>query len=910
MARIPTADALSDVPVSNVRQLTPVNGSALGAAGRAAQGLAQSGQQAVGALAQKHDADSEYEAQRRFIDFDLAEEQAFDEAKRSAPANPTGFADSFRQGYSDRAKQFFSTVPDNLKPKMDMLLARRRAQFDGQARTFETHGRDAYYTDDLSTRLSDLGNRAATAPHGYQADIARGVSLIDSAPIPAANKMKLRQKFAAEAEGLAIRSRIDRGEDLDTIIRELQGRSVDEVENPETRAEPFTPTPPVPTRSGFNTAVTGAIDTAAQRHGVDPSILHTFAKIESSGRPDAQTGSYKGLFQLSESEFRKHSGQGDIFDAGANADAAAAKLKAETETFQQKYGRAPSALDLYMVHQQGEAGYAAHAANPNAPAWQNMASTGEGRQKGAAWAKKAIWGNIPADVRDQFPGGVESVTSAQFMQVWRDKVERFGGDVPPVKQDTYTGPYRYLSPDQRLDLLASARTGQKRIAAELSGEVKSFESIAEKGYAPPADQVDALRAKVEKISDPEVKTAFRQAEAVVQWQNAARQSTPAELDAYIQSETERVQARGASPFDVKRLEMADKLLTTMRQELKSDPLGWGDRVGLVKVEPIDFSDPQAAQASLTTRVQQAEAVAARYGVAPKYLRPDEEKRLTSALDAGGDRTLATAGMIASAAGNNAPAILGEVSKTAPAAAIIGGLVADAGMTPIARDAAEGLALSKQPDFKSVAGTAKDQRVYASGVLGSSLARLPQTESHLIHAANLAYEVRARRQGLTDFDGGVWEQGLREIVGERDVGGELYGGIVDANPSAWSSREIIIPSFVKQDGWRQAFDALQQGDFERAGLGLPVGGDGQVIPMSRLRNATIIQTGSGRYGFSLAASDVPGDDKLLGRSDAPDRPFEIDLRELRPILSQRRPDLIAGAFDTDANPEARSFTQGN
>ena len=173
--------------------------------------------------------------------------------------------------------------------------------------------------------------------------------------------------------------------------------------------------------------VQDAIDRAAKQYGVNPKLLSTFVKIESGGNPQAVTGSYRGLFQLSEPEFNKYGG-GNIYSAHDNAMAGAAKLKAESEQFAKQYGREPTALDLYMVHQQGPGGYAAHTSNPNAPAWQNMASTAEGRAKGEGWAKQAIWGNVPSDVRNKYPGGVDSLTSQQFMDIWRDKVARLSGD--------------------------------------------------------------------------------------------------------------------------------------------------------------------------------------------------------------------------------------------------------------------------------------------------------------------------------------------------------------------------------------------------------------------------------------------------------------------------------------------------
>lgn len=167
----------------------------------------------------------------------------------------------------------------------------------------------------------------------------------------------------------------------------------------------------------------------ANTYGVDPNLMTRIMRIESGGNPNARTGSYSGLFQLSAPEFNKYGG-GNIYDPNDNARAAAAKTAAEMSAFRQQYGRDPTATDIYMVHQQGAGGYGAHMRNPDAPAWQNMASTAEGRAKGDAWARQAIWGNVPDQLKANYPGGVDSLTSKDFVELWRNKVE--GGGAAPT----------------------------------------------------------------------------------------------------------------------------------------------------------------------------------------------------------------------------------------------------------------------------------------------------------------------------------------------------------------------------------------------------------------------------------------------------------------------------------------------
>lgn len=161
--------------------------------------------------------------------------------------------------------------------------------------------------------------------------------------------------------------------------------------------------------------------------GMLDEYLPRYIQIESGGSPNAKTGSYSGLLQMGPDEIAKYGS--DSLEAGKQmyADRAA--------WFEKNFGRPPTPTELYLTNQQGEGGVSAHLANPDAPAWQNMYSTAEGRKKGEAWAKKAIWGNVPDDVKANYPGGVDSLTSQQFMDLWRAKVERGkAAPLPPAQE--------------------------------------------------------------------------------------------------------------------------------------------------------------------------------------------------------------------------------------------------------------------------------------------------------------------------------------------------------------------------------------------------------------------------------------------------------------------------------------------
>jgi hypothetical protein len=166
------------------------------------------------------------------------------------------------------------------------------------------------------------------------------------------------------------------------------------------------------------------IEQAAKLFDVDVQMMNAFAKIESAYNPKARTGSYKCLFQLSNGEFAKY-WHGDIYDIRDCSTAAARKFATEAAQFEKDMGRRATAAELYCIHQQGYEGCAFHYDAPQQLAWKNMYLTTEGQEKGAKWARKAIWGNVPWDLKKTFKGGVEALTSGQFIALWTERVNRF-----------------------------------------------------------------------------------------------------------------------------------------------------------------------------------------------------------------------------------------------------------------------------------------------------------------------------------------------------------------------------------------------------------------------------------------------------------------------------------------------------
>lgn len=407
MARLPidimTAGNRNELPTGQfiVEKATSDTFGGQIAAGQADIGRAISGLGDAGlALAAKINANQkqlqQFGYEDQFVKLQEQDNTDYEQRYRGISGTADGWWQGSRTATQTRMNEWLKTLPEQARAEYQVKVDRFIAGRTSQAFKDQFQQQDTNTKQTLTEEQRKAGLQVQENPLTYEQFVKQQTDLINKSTLPPVEKERLK---AEARNGLAYTAELARAQ-----------------KDPEGVAKRPTPT--------FSPDVNSAVDKAAAANGLDPAMMRRFAQIESGGSPGAATGSYKGLFQMSDAEFAKYGG-GNIWSAEDNANAAARKIKAEAAAFKAKYGRDPTATDLYMQHQQGVAGYAAHLANPNAPAWQNMLSTGEGQQKGEAWAKAAIWGNVPSDIKAQFPGGVDTVTSAQFVALWKRKVDGY-----------------------------------------------------------------------------------------------------------------------------------------------------------------------------------------------------------------------------------------------------------------------------------------------------------------------------------------------------------------------------------------------------------------------------------------------------------------------------------------------------
>lgn len=408
-----TALGAMPAPVSGRAIATPNTtaiGQGLQAFGRGISQLADSVQKGWAAQESAN-------AQSAYLDFLGTQDQKYTAAVANLdPANAKGFAAGATTDYLTASKQFLDSLP----------AAQRQAYGDKVFQDYQAKSADALKVEQaqqttfakttIAKSTDGLQRGILVDPTTYDSAVAAGDELIQMSALPPAEKQAELNTWHQNAAIMRFQAKA--ATDPQGALQEYEGFAAQQ------KANAASGTVGSPSDNAFPAGVAGTIDAAATAAGLDPSTMRTVALIESGGDPKAADpgNPNKGLFQLS-SDIMQAGGGGDVMNAADNARAAAAELRRFSDDFSEKFGRAPSAAELYLMHQQGEAGGLALMANPTAPAWQAVRKF----YGSDGVAQKAIWGNIPDDVKKQFPGGVTTVSAGDFSHLWATKVGQFGG---------------------------------------------------------------------------------------------------------------------------------------------------------------------------------------------------------------------------------------------------------------------------------------------------------------------------------------------------------------------------------------------------------------------------------------------------------------------------------------------------
>src|SRR6202040_3728249 len=97
--------------------------------------------------------------------------------------------------------------------------------------------------------------------------------------------------------------------------------------------------------------------------------------------------------------------------------------------------------------------------NPDRTAWENIRFG----FKNDAIAKRAVWGNMTPEMRRQFPGGVDTVTSGDFTRLWEARYDGDAGLPEGSRPSSYGGTGAHLEDRARRGLVSDQRTAPRYV---------------------------------------------------------------------------------------------------------------------------------------------------------------------------------------------------------------------------------------------------------------------------------------------------------------------------------------------------------------------------------------------------------------------------------------------------------------
>jgi hypothetical protein len=799
----------------------------------------------------------DYGARKALLDFQLKTEMDLEEHKRTAmQPGGAGFAADWQKQYDSQAKEFFKTIPESQRRKVDLALVQHSVRLGERAQREEMAERDRSEIEGLDQTLSTTRGFVEADPGRRDEMLAEGRKLIELSRITPAAKDRLARKYGVELDKTAAISRLMKAqtvEEFDSLRQDLA------PEAPDKRAPIINPTI---TPSGDMSIITG-------RSGARLRVSSTYAErfagliadLEAEGveiKPD-QSGGYANRNIRGTNTPSRHS-HGEAIDINWSENARGTKGS---------------------IRQIGEDKIRALAA-----------------KHGLKWG--GDWKN-PDDMHFEVDRSASPARSRPGVYA--------AGSSEDSQTGGYGGPYSHLTISERKALWTQAEVQRKRLVGEVEKVIKEQMTVASDGYLPPAPVLAELEKRVQAIGDPMLKAHYAAMVMKADITQNLNKMSPPLIEEYARRERDRAAQSGATKEQLEAVQHVEKVAEAARKAVDTDPLSWAHRnkvpiaptpeVGPggtaprepVQLEQLDFSAADIDQ-RLSRRADQARVVGQYYNQLPQFFTKIEREALTEIVKNGGPNMLFFASKIYSAFGTDAPLAFKEISKDAPEVAMIGKMVADGANPKLLEDAAKGLYLRKTEGDKF--SSRVDRKMAEPDVAGVTpvLRMTPGLVDPVIRTTNAIYEYRHRYLGKDKFDADLYRQTMQEVLGRsKDEDGTVYGGIGMQGTGwfdgKWSAANVIVPPAVRADSFDAFVDLVQERDLER--LGRPLHGNGKPLTAAEVRAAQWQSVGAARYALKTGESD--NGTAQYAMDPVTGSPYVLDLRPLMGEFRSRKPDIF-------------------
>lgn len=395
----------------------------------------------------------------------------------------------------------------------------------------------------------------------------------------------------------------------------------------------------------------------------------------------------------------------------------------------------------------------------------------------------------------QIQHGAEAAIEGKAVTALNGKTPDEGGRVITGRTAFTMGTW-----EQQQKWINLAETEQRRVEAERKQKATEANALMtgakermQAGLSLPDEEMAGITAQVVASGDAGAAKKWSDLQATQTLTKSMQQLSPAQLSSVINTQLEPMAHRdGATEREFMQLEISQKLLTTMSEKVKNDPLSWAAQTGM-QVAPLDFNKPE----TLPMRVASAEAVAEKYGIPVEnaIFSQAEKVQFSTAIEGMPDTMkLALGKQMQKGFGPYFMKAVGELSAKDPIfshAAFLSGL--SPANDGLALDILNGQRILKEnPSMKP---KAEDKQV-SLAALGNTFEYMPSAAPGIMAAADALY---VKRVGVVEtFDQNAYDQAINDVIGKTKNG----GGIGNMNGA-----DYLLPQEFDEDDFERGISAM-------------------------------------------------------------------------------------------------------
>jgi len=409
-----------------------------------------------------------------------------------------------------------------------------------------------------------------------------------------------------------------------------------------------------------------------------------------------------------------------------------------------------------------------------------------------------------------------------------------------------------------------------------NAQLKTLQDVVDEGIAVDINALTDLLSDINDIPDSltdglqdELNTLI----ATGDLGNTLREYTPSQVAGYLSG----LREEGVdTALELKQLNLAEKMLKNMETQLADDPLTYAMNVGVkdsnnntVQISGITATPENPdVTANVKKRVADAQIIASKYGIEPKFFTAQERDLLTEFLQSESTDRLQIMGFLGAmvdGGGSSTPDMLAEISDTAPGFAGIGALISENRPTA-ANHALRGMEFIKAGNKPAGLSAIYTEPEFV-GRTGQALRYSPKTLNVIRENAELIYADIARTE--TDFNADKWVSAIEMASGMKTVGNKSYGGIQEVR-----GQMTLLPPEVTPDDLEDALSSLtSEMAFEISGINLS---SGMVNAISKRNYFKVVSAGGDKAAITFDV-DAYGNPTYVKDSDG--NPFFFDISKL-------------------------------